>query len=98
VNRGLVNVNDVLQPILQMSMTPGKYSTFEDLHFSWKCISFTPNYMDFAVNYSHYQNVSIHDVADSLTVSFVGNQYFRSAINGEYIEQSLAVIEKPVPL
>ena len=63
----------------------------------WKCKDFKPTHMDFQVSYETYLNVSIHDYKDVLQVNINGPQYFRSAENNMYIEQSEVVFEKIVP-
>jgi hypothetical protein len=98
VNRGLVVKNNTLMPVVQLTMKPGIQSDPGLLNFTWSCVEFTPFYMDFQINYTRHMNVSIHDFKDALKVDFVGNQYFRSQSNFEYIEQSVAVLAKNVPL
>jgi hypothetical protein len=54
--------------------------------------------MDFNLNYTRYQNVSIHDYKDSLQVKFNGYWYFRSATDNQFIEPSVSLISKQVPV
>jgi len=98
INRGLVFVDDIQQPILNLMMKPGLESDIDDLEFSWKCIDFKPSYMDFNINYTRYQNVSVHDYSDALEVKFNGYWYFRAADSNEFIEKSVSIISKPVPI
>lgn len=73
MNRGLVySDDDQLEPIIELIMKPGWQSELNDLDFSWKCVDFKPSHMDFDVNYTRYQNVSIHDTKDALEVKFNG--------------------------
>ena len=65
---------------------------------TWTCEDFKPSYMDFTINYTQYQNVSIYEEKDKLVVDIFGFQYFRSADNNEYIEQSVSVMERKVPI
>jgi hypothetical protein len=42
--------------------------------------------------------VSIHDYKDWLEIKIYGYQYFRSADNNEYIEPTVSVMQRTVPL
>ena len=90
--------NNTLEPIIELNMKPGLESNLEDLNFKWECIDFKPTYMDFQIYYERFMNVSIHDFKDALEVKFNGYHYFRSADNNEFIEESVAIIEKSVPV
>jgi hypothetical protein len=72
VNRGLVYVDDKLVPVVELKMKPGTESELQDLDFTWKCVDFKPTYMDISMNYTRYQNVSVHDSKDFLEVKFNG--------------------------
>jgi hypothetical protein len=97
INRGIVYVDDKYEKILDIKMKPGLESNEEKLYFSWKCVDFKSTYMDFAVNYTYFDEVSVHDLKDSIEVIVHGYYYFRSVYNNEYIEQEKAIVVKPVP-
>jgi hypothetical protein len=78
VNKGLISVNTTMYPIVDLHMIPGIDSDERHLNFTWICINFTNTYMDFAVNYTEYSNVSIHDAKDVLEISYNGREYFKS--------------------
>lgn len=79
-------------------MIAGIDSNETQLNMTWTCEDFTPTYMDFKINYTYFQDVSIHDFKDKLEVKILGCQYFRSVDKNEYIEPSVAVMERSVPL
>ena len=70
VNHGLVFSEEKVawEPVIDLQMEPGYYSTRADLDFVWNCTDFQPTYIDFQINYNHFMNVSIHDFKDSLKV------------------------------
>lgn len=70
VNRGLSFVNSALVPVVNLRMKPGLDTDEKLLDFSWNCTDFKPTYMEFAVNYTNYDEVSIRDYKDSLEISF----------------------------
>ena len=57
-------------------MVPGLESNFSALEFTWRCVDFKPEYMDFTLNFTFYGNVSIQDGKDSLKVTLFGKKYF----------------------
>jgi hypothetical protein len=54
--------------------------------------------MDFQIIYEKFQNVSIYDSYDRLEAQIYGVQYFRSVEDDEYIEPSVSVMQRAVPL
>ena len=55
-----------MYPIVDLSMIPSIDSDEKQLVFTWTCVNFTNTYMDFLLNYTEYNNVSIHDELDIL--------------------------------
>ena len=53
-------------------MVPGLESNFSALEFTWRCVDFKPEYMDFTLNFTFYGNISIQDYKDFLNVTFFG--------------------------
>ena len=51
VNKGRLVVNYTNQPIIDLEVIPGPESNATQLLFNWTCIAFTPNYMDFKLNW-----------------------------------------------
>ena len=87
VNRGLIKENATMYPVVDLHMIAGIDSDERQLNFTWVCINFTSTYMDFAVNYKQYTNVSIHDERDVLEVSYNGNGYFK-CLDGQFFERA----------
>ena len=87
VNRGLISENATMYPVVDLHMIAGIDSDERQLNFTWVCINFTSTYMDFAVNYTQYTNVSIHDERDVLEVSYNGNGYFK-CLDGQFFERA----------
>ena len=68
-------------------MVAGPDSNLTALEFTWKCVDFKKDYMDFTLNFTFYGNVSIfRDMKDSLKLNFYGNQYF-GADDGQTFEE-----------
>ena len=62
--------------MVDLSMVPGNETNATKLEFTWKCVDFKSEYMDFDLNFSYYHDVSIQEFKDSLKVNFIGKQYF----------------------
>ena len=61
-------------------MIPGPDSDENLLTFTWECIDFTNDWMDFLLTYNMTNKVSINSAGrDVLSVQFNGEQYFQSA-------------------
>lgn len=78
-------------------MKPSEDSDWRDLNFTWVCVDFKPTYFDIEVNFTRYQNVSIHDFADTLRVKFNGHWYFRAKKNNQFIPNVASTVQKKVP-
>ena len=76
VNRGLVHVNNIKVPVVNLVMVPGLESNLTELEFTWKCVDFHPDYLDFVLNFTYVQDISIRDWKEKLYVTFTGKQYF----------------------
>jgi hypothetical protein len=77
-------------------MIPSIESDERQLVFTWTCVNFTNTYMDFLLNYTQYNNVSIHDDPDILQVRFNGLKYFKSP-DGQFFASTFLIKEKKVP-
>jgi len=60
------------------------------LFFNWTCVDFKPTYMDFQLNYTFFEKVSINDFKDKLELKIYGIYYFRDEQNNENIEESVS--------
>ena len=76
VNRGILKINNTFLPVVDLSMVPGSETNVTNLEFTWKCVDFKSEYMDFELNFSYFHEVSIQEFKDSLKVNFIGKQYF----------------------
>jgi predicted RNA-binding protein with PUA domain len=52
-NRGMVRLNNTMQPIIQLDMLPGSDETDETIikQFNWEVVDFKQEYMDFQLTY-----------------------------------------------
>ena len=53
VNKGLVHINRTNVPIVDLVMVPGLESNLTELEFTWKCVDFHPDYLDFVLNFAY---------------------------------------------
>ena len=53
VNRGLVHVNHTEVPVVDLIMVPGLESNLTELEFTWECVEFHPDYLDFVLNFTY---------------------------------------------
>ena len=74
----MVRLNNSFFPVVELEMIPGLESNKSSLNFTWVCVDFQPLYMDFNINYTHFNAVSIFEAKDSLKVNFFGKQFFRA--------------------
>lgn len=58
INRGIVVVNNTEYPIVQLQLEPGIETDPKLLNFTYKCVKFKPNYMEFQTNYAEPDQIS----------------------------------------
>ncbi len=61
VNIGFVQINDEKLPVVNLAMIPAPGSNMTELEFTWKCVNFQPEYMDFNLNFTYAKTISIQD-------------------------------------
>ena len=97
VNKGIVRLNSTIYPVLDLQMVPGGIESDETkLKFSWECVDFKEHHIDFQLNYTYQDDVSIHEQKDLLQVNFIGKEYFKSE-DGQMFEESVVMQRKEVP-
>ena len=52
MNRGMLKVKNTLVPVVNLEIIAGPDSDQSALEFTWKCVDFKPDYMDFVLNFS----------------------------------------------
>ena len=78
VNRGFVQINNAKMPVVNLSIIPGPDSNLTELEFTWNCVNFDQNYMDFILNFTNVKGISIREGKDKLNVTFTGTKYFKN--------------------
>ena len=58
-NRGILKINHTYTPVVNLEMVAGSDSNVTRLAFTWKCVDFKPEYMDFKLNFTFFDEVSI---------------------------------------
>ena len=53
VNRGLIHVNRTNVPVVDLVMIPGLESNLTQLEFTWKCVDFHSDFLDFILNFTY---------------------------------------------
>lgn len=98
MNQGLVPVNKTMASVIKLDMVPGSSETNVTLikQFTWECVDFTENYMDFQIQYEMFPEISIHPEKDLLQIDFVGREYFRTE-DGQMITEASIKQQKVVP-
>ena len=72
VNSATVVRDGLVLPILDINIISGEYSNRTLLGFDWKCVQFTPSYMDIQLNFTEARVVSIYSERDSIALQFNG--------------------------
>jgi hypothetical protein len=61
-------------------MVPGSEET--DIssieQFTWECVDFKEDYMDFQIMYKIHPEISVHAAKDLLEANFIGREYFKT--------------------
>ena len=61
MNRGMLKVNNTLVPVVNLEIIAGPESDKSALDFTWKCVDFKPDYMDFVLNFTYFGDVSTQE-------------------------------------
>jgi len=59
-----------MQPILEIELAPGAMSNRSMMNFTWECVEVTEFFIEFEINYTHPQEISIHFEKDYLKAKF----------------------------
>ena len=65
--------------MLNLEVIPGEESNKTELSFTWECVAFKTNYMDFKMTFDHFRKVSMNNILDLMQISFFAKEYFSAS-------------------
>lgn len=97
VNRGLTSREEGMKPIIDFSLVAGEESDQSMLNMTWECVDANNLWLEFDVNYTNYEVISVHQIKDSMKATFFGRQYFLSEYQ-EIIAETKIAVTKEMPI
>jgi hypothetical protein len=86
-----------MKPIIDFSLVAGEESDQSMLNMTWECVDANNLWLEFDVNYTNYEVISIHQIKDSMKATFFGRQYFLSEYQ-EIIAETKIAVTKEMPI
>jgi len=86
-----------MKPIIDFSLVAGEESDQSMLNMTWECVDANNLWLEFDVNYTNYEVISVHQIKDSMKATFFGRQYFLSEYQ-EIIAETKIAVTKEMPI
>ena len=93
-----LTLEDVVYPILDMEVIPGKFSEMKQLNFNWTFVEFKTTEMLIQLNFENINVVSSHGMhKDSIQITIYGFQMFADTL-GNYMSPGTILKPKKLPM
>jgi hypothetical protein len=76
-------VDGIKQPLVQLSLMQTEDGSGTQ-SFTYKCVSFKENYMEFQANFTYFDQISVVH-KDVMMAKFNGPQYFRTPDDATFV-------------